>query len=43
MSYRKLYSLLNLDETHSALVRKVASTSDKSTQVLLGMLVRKNK
>ena len=43
MSYRKLYSSLTLDEPHSSLVKKVALTSDKSNQVLLAMMVRKNK
>lgn len=44
MSYhRRLYSSLNVEDTHSALIKKIASTSDKSSQVLLGMMVRKNK
>ena len=43
MAHRKIYSMLNFDEAHTALIRKVASTSDKYTQVLLAMMLRKNK
>lgn len=43
MTLRKLYNILNIEEAHSTLIKKIATTSEKSNQTLLSMMIRKNK
>lgn len=40
--HRRLYGCLELDETHNHITKRIVSSSDKPSRILLTMMLRKN-